>query len=355
MQTDHSAEETPPEAGGPAQAEELGRELGRLRQRGLANVNARRRQADLAVPVLDGLARRHTPDDRLDRVELLRRLLQNGLQAFEEAGFKEDAKFARLLFFGDEHSVTVSREPAGVWLRRARTQSRLGDDQFDERRREVFLALAKFLLRFVTGDESAENGPPAQDRTVSAPTDGSTQPNVVVTPVTTPPGPEETPRGQRWAWRQLLMAAGVIAVFLVLGLLWSRHSKDGDSATKGGASTSAVSGSQSGSPASTGPTTLKFDGLGGGSSIINVYPGVKDVPQDKRPSGTYQSGNTAGAICKLSGRTVTSNTAEGEQPKQSSMWIQIAGSPGLKQYASLTYVDISQSQLQALPDCGSAP
>jgi hypothetical protein len=63
--------------------------------------------------------------------------------------------------------------------------------------------------------------------------------------------------------------------------------------------------------------------LGGGSSVINVYPGVTDFPADKAHNGTFADGQTATAVCKAIGPTVHSNTAAGERDKQSGVWLRV--------------------------------
>lgn len=109
-------------------------------------------------------------------------------------------------------------------------------------------------------------------------------------------------------------------------------------------------------PSTTSPTsasaadqlgTLTFDDLGGGSAIIGVYAGVQDRPEDRQRTGTFQSGDTVRAICQTTGRMVSSDTSVGERAQQSNVWVRIDGSPGVQQYASLTYADVSAATLSA--------
>lgn len=329
----------------PGKAAELAKELGRLRWRGLAYVD-NRRQGRLVVPGLEALARRHTADDRLSRVELLRRLLQDGLQAFEESGHKEDAEFARRLFFGDRHSTALSRELAGTWLDAARKDSKLQQDKFDDLRRAIFVTFADFLLGFVPPVAEERTGPDTDVEMTGIPVDNHGSSNSP--PLTTAPLDQDTTKPPRKRRPTPLFAGAGAAAILIASVWIVLHRNSGESAS---AHTPSPNHSRSTPSSFTGRPVLTFNDLGGGSSIINVYPGVKDTPEDKLPNGTYQSGNSVGAICKTNGRKVTSDTAAGEHPKESSTWVQIAGTPGLTQYAPLTYAEMTQTQLRNLPSC----
>jgi hypothetical protein len=97
--------------------------------------------------------------------------------------------------------------------------------------------------------------------------------------------------------------------------------------------------------------TLTFDDLGGGSSIIQVYPGVEDIPARKKFNGTYNDGDTVDAECKTKGRTVHSDTSVGEENRSSNDWIRIHGTPGETQYATAAYVEDPEQLLAQLPVC----
>jgi hypothetical protein len=384
-----------PQADELAEAQLLAKELGRLRQRGLAYID--RRQDQLELPLLEVLARRHTSERRVTRIELLRQLLHDGLLAFELAGYQEDADFARPLFFGGGKGTAITRESAGALLDKARKRSSLGD-KFDERRRDVFLTFANFLLTIVpavadeeipeTDDDArtgqaedpvstedpapVESSAPAEDFAAGedpapaedfaavedpAPAEDlaaveDPAPVPLPPPLLVPKRNEQQTAGRgpgRW------VLVGLVVIALIAAGVWATRKfiSSGNSGQGGGQSTSAqdrpnssvATGSANGRP------TLTFDDLGGGSSIINVYPGVEDVAGDKLSNGTYQNGNTASAVCKISGRLVRSNTAVGERSNQSSTWIEIAGTPGIMQFASLTYATMPQAQLNTLPTC----
>jgi hypothetical protein len=59
---------------------------------------------------------------------------------------------------------------------------------------------------------------------------------------------------------------------------------------------------------------FRFDDLRGGSSIVNVYPGVHDTAADRQLNGTFLSGQTTTATCKTTGRLVRSDPSAGERP-----------------------------------------
>ena len=105
--------------------------------------------------------------------------------------------------------------------------------------------------------------------------------------------------------------------------------------------------------ADVGRPVFRFDALGGGSQVIRVYPGVGESLADRTHNGTYFSGDVVLAICKTRGRTVRSHPEVGERPRESDIWICIDGSPGMTQYATLTYGDMTRGDLEALPSCDS--
>ncbi|MGY1846963.1 hypothetical protein [Blastococcus sp. SYSU DS1021] len=86
---------------------------------------------------------------------------------------------------------------------------------------------------------------------------------------------------------------------------------------------------------------------------IRVFPGVG--PDDLIRNGTFTDSQTALAVCKTTGRLVVSDPSVGERPRQSDVWIQVIGSPGLTQFAPLTYGDIDQAALDQLPQCENVP
>lgn len=126
----------------------------------------------------------------------------------------------------------------------------------------------------------------------------------------------------------------------------------------GGAMKKSEASSQAGGRPSAGTTSpldkgvmITFDDLGGGSSIITVYPGVGNSTVDKTPNGTFDDGEAVSVLCKQEGRTVHSDPSVGEEKRSSNEWFRINGSPGLMQYATAVYVENPQAALQKLPDC----
>lgn len=97
---------------------------------------------------------------------------------------------------------------------------------------------------------------------------------------------------------------------------------------------------------------LTFDYLGAGSTIIRVYPGVKNTPEDKQFDGTYPNGETVGAVCKTEGREVHSVTSIGEEPRQSNEWAEIVDTASSEpEYASFVYTTNPHQLMMELPDC----
>jgi hypothetical protein len=96
-------------------------------------------------------------------------------------------------------------------------------------------------------------------------------------------------------------------------------------------------------PTPTTGATLTFDDLGGGSSIIRVYPSSYDTVYD----GTYNNGDTALVVCSTTGRTVTSSPASGEEYRKSKEWYKLQIPAGQQpEYATAVYADVRGSVSQ---------
>lgn len=329
---------TEPEA---AADEAVAKELIELRQRGLANIDVQTTaQPRKSLPLLEGMARQYTQDSSGRRIELIRRLLYDALLAWRELGYQDEAQLVGSLLFDDGVGVAVGRKSAGELLAAASRPSGVGDAAFDKRRRDVFRKFAAFMRTL-----PVPAGLAAPAETPAAELIEQLQP-----PSTTALTSHRTRSRSRLLGLGLLIAV-VAAVFWLVGSSAFRSTK-----ASAGSSTGPVP--VGSSTAATGTATeaplLTFDDLGGGSSIMEVYPGIKDDPQDRLPNGTFRAGEFTRALCKATGRTVSSDTGVGERPRQSDMWIQIVGSPGVKQYAPLTYAEVSAAVLQALPVCADA-
>ena len=99
------------------------------------------------------------------------------------------------------------------------------------------------------------------------------------------------------------------------------------------------------------PAVFTFDDLGGGSPIIQVYPGVTNKPEDKLANGSFEDGQMTTALCKTTGRMVHSVPAEGEVDTQSDIWVKVLGRPGVTHYATLVYGNMPPDVLASLPEC----
>lgn len=288
----------------------LADELTRARRRGLADLDlTTSNQGPVATPELDGLATRHARDNQqTSRSARITELLREGLAAFENTGNRAEAAFIRRLFFDSTGLAPGPSRPADL-LDRARKASGLDEDGFSKRRHLYFEHFAAFLIPFV--EEVAQV-------------------------------PQKRGDDARRSWRLGLGVITVLAVIAVIVIL-TRKTDDNPSGNRG---TTAVT------PPRTSPvTTLTFDSLGSRSSdIIYVYPGVTTATADRRPNGTFRNGDKVKALCILTGRRISSDTSAGEQERSSDQWVLIDGSPGIKQYATLTYAKI-ESGASHLPNC----
>jgi hypothetical protein len=308
---------TQPSSGDDPVADKLADEITSARRRGLAELDlVTNRQHPLELTRLTELARRHAGDATGARIPLIRRLLDDGLTAWA-VDQPDEATFVRELFFRPGSNLDIRVNPQ-VQLNKVRRERDLSEDQFDVRRRAAFRAFAVFLLQFV---------PPADP----APAEEAEVPDELQVPA-----PE--PR-RRVSTAIVVGAITVVAVIgLVIGLVVSNVGSDKSK------SPSRASVTASG-PAAPSGQVIKFDDLGGGSSIISVYPGVQAIERDKTPSGTFRSGDVVAAVCKAQGRTIHSDPSSGERQQSSNMWVRIQGSPGKLQFATLTYADIAARDL----------
>jgi hypothetical protein len=85
---------------------------------------------------------------------------------------------------------------------------------------------------------------------------------------------------------------------------------------------------------------FEFNDLGGGSDIIEVYPGAGDTTADRRSDGTaYRDGEVRPVVCQEEGRWVESHPERGEEYRRSNIWYQL-GDMAVPHYATAVYGDI---------------
>jgi hypothetical protein len=299
---------------------ELVDELTRARRRGLDRLDSvHHGQVPIDVPILERLARQYAGDGQSDRIAPIRKLLWDALAAWGEADHRDEAAFVRGLFFTTDGS-SPGRHASPKVLREV-VRAGQPEEAFRRRREDLFRLFAIHLVSF-----AAIRQPPP------------------------PPPPPRRPA--RW------QVAGVALLVLLVGTLGFAL---GAAVAAGAArppDSSAAGGSATQHPLSE-PTSpdgqlvaFRFDDLGGGLPVIEVYPGVADTPTDRRYNGTFYSGDVVTAVCRTKGRTVTSNPSVGERPHSSDDWVQIIGLPGKTHYASLTYGEITPEDLASLPLCG---
>jgi hypothetical protein len=309
----------------------LADELTRVRQRGLdeLEVVTTKKQA-VVTPVLDQLSALYAGTiglGPLGRVDATKRLLSDGLAAYDLAGNHQYAAFTRSLFF-DERGEAGN---PNVLMDAYRQSTGLPDRTVQDRRRAIFAHFAMFLIdEFVPHAE-----PPAS-------------------PAVEPPGVEadrliERPGARRrWVVPVIGVVALIFIIVIVVAVVVSRQHS--------GSPTAALppSSSDTNHATAAGPN-LTFDDLGAASTIIQVYSGAGNTPQEKVSNGTFRAGDRVGVKCKVSGRTITSDTAAGEKPRRSSEWVEVVGAAGVRQFASLTYGDVPTATLNSLPTCNNVP
>ncbi len=303
----------------------LGEELARARNRGLDDLDLQRGGKAIATPILERLARTYCDDwmPATARGPLISLLLTDALTAWERAGHRYEAGLVRRLFFAPEDTKPADARP-GPLMDAARKASGRSPTDFEKHRRAVFRLFAQYLIEFV--ELGARAAVPS-----------------------TPPAPAlpSTP-SRRWARWPLVAVAAVLGLGIGAALMFGLRQDDPRQAAAGAATSTVAA-----NPAAEASATFRFDALGGGSAYIRVFPGVG--PDDLIHNGTFMHGQTAPAVCQTTGRPVISDPTVGERRRESDVWVQIIGSPGLTQFAPLTYGDIEDEALAALPQCVDVP
>jgi hypothetical protein len=280
--------------------------------------------------LLEELARRflgeRAPHNRPD---LLRQYLQDTLVLYSDRHGEHEAAFVRRLFFTEDKDVP--ERPKDLQAA-AIIKTGLPEETFRKKRRAHFTQFARFLLELDAGAPVAAEAVTNQEGAQAE------------------PPPEKVPSQSGTALRWLtagLAGALVIALVVIAWLIVELRNRPGAQ-------------SPPATPASTAPAspamiptdaTLTFDDLGGGDPVIRVFPGVTNSPEDRTFNGTFPDGEVVRTICKKEGREVVSDTSVGEKPRKSSTWIRIEGTPGMVQFAPLTYARMSKDDLAALPIC----
>src|SRR5581483_1111770 len=101
---------------------------------------------------------------------------------------------------------------------------------------------------------------------------------------------------KNWRFTTTLAAGGLVLALSSCGASNKANSESSDRVVDKSKVTSSSSGGSD-------LPTLVFDDLGGGSSVIEVYPGVTSSVADKQYNGTFNSGDRVMAECKTEGRT----------------------------------------------------
>jgi hypothetical protein len=288
---------------GEGQIAALGEELAHVRARGLDSLDLPLGgHGPVAAPTLELLAHIYTDIWTPARGPLIRQLLIDGLAAWQGQGHQSEAELVQRLYFPPDGTPPDESLP-GPLLDAARRASGRSKASFEKHRRAAFRLFAAFLIDFVEL--------------------GARAPQFSLPPAVVSDGPPAVRgRTRRRLLRSATAVAGGVGVAVVVGL----HPDSAEASA-----------------------TFRFDALGGGSAYIRVFPGVG--PDDLVHNGTFMDGQTVPAVCKTTGRLVVSDPSVGERPRQSDVWVQVIGSPGLTQYARLTYGDIDEAALAALPTC----
>jgi hypothetical protein len=254
-------------------------EMTLVRRRGLDNIDLDTHQYDpVEAPQLEAQARAYANDAVSSRIALIRDLMRDALDAWDQRRFHEEATFVRDLFFAEDGGTPGKSSPKTL---RDKVKGALDEDAFMELRRARFILFARFLVPFVREKVASD---------------------------------QQSARAQRRGRRlpRFIVAVVVVAAVVVSLSAWLATRNDFTA-------------------------VFTFDDLGRGSPIIQVYQGPADNPEDRKANGTFRHGQTTTALCKTKGRMVHSDPSVGERDIQSDVWLRVLGEPGKTHYATLVY------------------
>lgn len=376
-------------------AQELAAELTDLRLRGLLHADTADTQNLVALAT-----RWYAADAKQGKSQLLTTFIGDMTDAWAKDNPRDPEQFVRKCFFDTEGNVGNPTE-----LKKALTKGlKWTEDQWDKGRPTRFLHFAKYLINKVeaAGSLSAAVEPAPQPEEHDA------------TPLLSAALGDDlaaTPSRSAWLAPQFLVVGALaVAALVIAGVLVLNRHKSTSSAPSGPVSTSSalLIGSAGGTTSSSSPEqvpapvssaavgnagslsnsrsvvtvptlatptptaqisvlpssrsqvsllpsqrpTFTFDSLGGtGSKVIQVYAGPGSLDVDREVTGTFQSGQTIRALCKANGRKVSSDPSAGEPARNSTTWIRIAGTPEVKQFATMVYGKMATAALAKLPTC----
>ncbi len=309
----------------------LVKELTDARRRGLDRMDLDTGQWKAAgrteAPELERLAREYTGDHESSRVALIRDLMSAALKEWRKQRNEDNAAFVRDLFFAEDGRTPGRRSPTEL-ADKVRKQWNIHGKPFEERREAIFSLFARFAIEFVEAKpEEPQQAEPVHRRS---------------------PGTELTRADLSSNKRGWPTTCALVAVAVLIGAIVWLGARSDDSRDPGAFADGGSTRTDEPQPI-TAPFT--FDALGGGSSIINVYPGVRDTASDKLANGTFADGQLTTAVCKTTGRRVRSDPSVGEKPRESNVWVKVVAQPGKTSYAPLSYGRMEQNALKALPEC----
>lgn len=121
------------------------------RARGLDSLDVdSRQQKPLVLTEVEGIAQRYCERNRFERfarIAQIKKLLKDALEAYQRSGHEKDAQLLDELFF--DPSEALAPRKASERLDAALKKRGLTTSNFNELRRPMFVAFARFLLTFV--------------------------------------------------------------------------------------------------------------------------------------------------------------------------------------------------------------
>ncbi|QNP62356.1 hypothetical protein [Streptomyces genisteinicus] len=206
-----------------AKIKSVSTELKRVRLRGIDDLDKKGRpQKPVEVPFLEELAQAHCGRLGLrlhGRIAQLRRLLEDGLHAYADAGNERQSDLVESLLFDGDRYMNARHAASLVAKAQRKMDAEASAQRFETRRDLAFDGFADFLVAWPDeGGDPRPTPPSSCEEPEAAPAGGRVEAPAVVPPE--PGGPGDTASGLRPARRRALLAGASVSLAVAALLSW---------------------------------------------------------------------------------------------------------------------------------------